>query len=117
MEPGRGAQMRLLLDECLPRKLAPMFSSQGHQCHTVREAGFEGKENGELLALAEASFDVLITVDKNIRYQQNMRGRNIAILIIRAPSNDLSDIQMRVPDALVALESIKPGQIIEVGAI
>jgi len=108
--------MRLLLDECLPRKLGPMFSNRGHQCHTVREAGFEGIENGELLTLAESDFDVLVTVDKNIRYQQNMRGRNIAILVIRTPSNDLSDIQTCVPEALIALESIQPGEIVEVGA-
>lgn len=108
--------MRLLLDECLPRKLASIFSNRGHVCRTVREAGFEGKENGELLTLAEGNFDVLITVDKNIRYQQSMRGRNIAILIIRAPSNDISDIQVRVPDALIALGSIQRGEIVEVGA-
>ena len=108
--------MRLLFDECLPKKLVLMFSTQGYECQTVREAGFEGKENGELLTLAEGNFDVLITVDKNIRYQQNIKGRNIAILIIRTPSNDLSDIQVRVPDALVVLHSIQPGQIVEVGA-
>jgi len=50
-----------------------MFSNRGHQCHTVREAGFEGIENGELLTLAESDFDVLVTVDKNIRYQKYAR--------------------------------------------
>ncbi|HLJ27158.1 MAG TPA: DUF5615 family PIN-like protein [Candidatus Angelobacter sp.] len=90
--------MKLLLDECLPRKLKFAFSDYGHECHTVGEAGFSSKENGELLALAEGIFDVLITIDKNIRYQQSMRGRNIAILIIRTPSNDISDIQPRLPD-------------------
>ena len=105
--------MNLLLDECLPRKLKFLFS--GHQCTTVREAGFGSKENGELLALAEGDYDVLITIDKNIRHQQNMTGRRIAILIIRASSNDVSDIEPRIPEALVALQSIQPGQVVEVG--
>ena len=87
----------------------------GHECTTVQEAGFGSKENGELLALAEGIFDVLVTIDKNIKYQQSMTGRNISILIIRAKTNDLSDIQSRISDALAALTSIQPGQIIEVG--
>jgi predicted nuclease of predicted toxin-antitoxin system len=107
--------MRLLLDECVPRKLKFMFANRGHECETVRDAGLSSKTNGELLTLAEGRFDVLITIDKNIRYQQNLTGRDIAILILRAHSNDISDISPLVPDALAALESIKPGQIAEVG--
>jgi predicted nuclease of predicted toxin-antitoxin system len=106
--------MKLLLDECLPRKLKFFFSERGHHCTTVREAGFGSKENGELLALAEGNYDVLVTIDKNIRHQQNMTGRHIAILIIRAPSNDISDIEPRISEALVALQSIQPGQIVEI---
>jgi len=68
-------------------------------------------------ALAEGHFDVLVTIDRNIRYQQNMTGRNIAILIIRPASNDLDDIRPHVPNALVALQSLKPGQILEVGIL
>ena len=103
------------MDECLPRKLKFLFSEVGHECQTVRDAGFSGKENGELLALADKNFDVLITIDKNIRHQQNVSGRHIAILIIRASSNDLDDIRPHISHALVALRSIKPGQVAEVG--
>jgi predicted nuclease of predicted toxin-antitoxin system len=56
--------MKLLLDECLPRKLKSFFSQSGHHCTTVREAGFGSKENGELLAMAEGNYDVLVTIDK-----------------------------------------------------
>jgi predicted nuclease of predicted toxin-antitoxin system len=105
--------MKLLIDECLPRKLKLLLV--GHECTTVREAGFGSKENGELLSLAEGIFDVLITIDKNIRYQQNIAGRKISILIIRARTNDLSDIQQQIPKALVALKTIQPGEIVEVG--
>jgi len=93
------------------------FAESVHECETVRDAGFSGKENGELIALAEKKFNVLITIDKNIRYQQNIAGRNIAILIIRAASNDLDDIRPHVPQALAALRSIRPGQIVEVGIL
>jgi predicted nuclease of predicted toxin-antitoxin system len=109
--------MRLLLDECLPMRAKFLFAEGGHECETVREAGFSGKENGELIALAENKFDVLVTIDKNIRYQQNISGRDIAILIVRATSNDLDDIRPNVPHALAALRTIKPGQIVEVGVL
>jgi len=109
--------MKLLLDECLPRRLKPLFVQGGHECQTVSEAGFLGKENGELLDLADKTFDVLVTIDKNIRHQQNLAGRKIAILIIRSQSNDLSDIRLHVPEALDALGSLEPGQVVEVGSV
>jgi len=93
------------------------FCGGWHERKTVRDAGFSGKENGELIALAEKKFEVLITIDKNIRHQQNITGRNIAILIIRAASNDLDDIRPHIPQALAALKTIKPGQILEVGIL
>lgn len=108
--------MRLLLDECLPGKTKFLFAEHGHGCITVREAGFGSKANGELIALAEGVFDVLVTIDRNIRYQQNISGRNLAILVIRAPSNDISDIKLCIPNALQALRSIQAGQIVEVYA-
>lgn len=107
--------MRLLIDECLPRPIKPLFAAGQHKCTTVQEAGYSSKANGELLTLAEGNFDVLITIDKNIRYQQSMSNRKIAILIIRASSNDIDDIRPQIPHALAALESIQPGQIVEVG--
>jgi predicted nuclease of predicted toxin-antitoxin system len=109
--------MKLLFDEYVPRKVKFLFADCGHECETVRGAGFSGKENGELLALAEGHFDVLVTIDKNIRYQQNMTGRNISVLIVRPASNDLDDIRPQVPNAVVALQSLKPGQLLEVGIL
>jgi predicted nuclease of predicted toxin-antitoxin system len=107
--------MKLLLDECLPRRAKYLFAEGGHECETVRDEGFSGKENGELLALAEKKFDIFVTIDKNIRHQQNLSGRNIAVLIIRTSSNDLDDIRPHVPQALAALKTIRPGQVVEVG--
>jgi hypothetical protein len=91
-----------------------LFAAAGHDCRTVREAGFEGYKNSELLAAAEPLFDALVTIDKNIRYQQNLAERKIAVLIMRARSNDISDISPVVPLALAGLAAIKPGQIVEV---
>jgi predicted nuclease of predicted toxin-antitoxin system len=107
--------MKLLLDECIPWKVKFLFAAEGHACQTVRDAGLAGKQNGELLAQAENDFDVLITIDQNIPHQQNMAGRRLAILIIRPVSNDIDDIRPHVPQALVALQLIKPGQVVQVG--
>ena len=71
--------------------------------------------NGALLAAAELSFDVVVTRDKNIRYQQNLTGRRISVLILRARSNNIRDIRPLVEAALLALDSIKSGQVVEVG--
>jgi hypothetical protein len=92
-----------------------LFSGSGHQCETVREAGFGGKENGELLSVAEGKFDVLITVDKNLKHQQNFANRRIAILVIRAASNDIDDISPHFAEMLTVLRSLTAGQIAEVG--
>lgn len=106
--------MKLLLDECLPRKMKFLFSGTGHECETAREAGFGGKENGELLSLADRKFDVLITIDKNLRHQQNISSRKIAVLVIHAVSNDIDDIRPLLEEMLAALRQIQPGQVVEI---
>lgn len=108
--------MRLLLDECVPRKLKPLFVAAGHHCETVQEAGWQGKKNGDLLTRAELLFDVLITTDRNMRHQQNMSDRAIAILILRSRSNSMRNLKPLVPKALAALASIGAAQIIEIGS-
>lgn len=107
--------MRVLVDECAPRALKQFLTKQGHQCRTVQEAGWSGKQNGELLAAAEPEFDVLITVDTNIRYQQNMEGRSIAIVIPHSSSNRLEHLRQHFPACGLAVEKIKPGEIVRVG--
>ena len=77
--------MKLLLDECVRRRLKRDFV--GHEVHTVEEAGFKGLENGDLLKAASSDYEVLITVDQNLPYQQNIAGLNIAILILAAERN------------------------------
>lgn len=70
--------MRILLDECVPSPLRHLLSS--HDCATTQQLGWTGIKNGQLLRLAEAQFDLFITADQNLRYQQNLSGRRIAII-------------------------------------
>lgn len=105
--------MKVLIDENLPRKLAGHL--KGHECRTVAECGWAGKKNGELLSLAEAEFDVLLTLDKNIPNQRGLQSGRMAILIVRAPSNRIQDLLPVIPDRLAALGSSKPGQVVRVG--
>jgi hypothetical protein len=105
--------MRLLLDECVDERLRHLFV--GHECHTARYAGFAGFQNGELISAAESSgFHVIITVDQAIPQQQSIGKRNLSIIVLCAQTNRLVDLQRLMPMALVALESIVPGQVVEV---
>jgi predicted nuclease of predicted toxin-antitoxin system len=102
--------MRILLDEYVPRKLKNSFT--GHTCQTVPEAGLAGRKNGELLSLAEQiGFEVLLTMDKGIEYEQNVKGRRIAVVLLRAKSNRLADLLPHVPACHALLLSIQPGQL------
>jgi predicted nuclease of predicted toxin-antitoxin system len=105
--------MRLLLDECVPRRLRRDFL--GHTVSTVEEAGLKGLKNGQLLSGASGHFDVLVTVDKNIPYQQNLHAFNVSILILVAASNRYQELKALVPKALDSLKQIRPSETIRVG--
>jgi predicted nuclease of predicted toxin-antitoxin system len=107
--------MRALIDECTPRALKKYLAAHGHECRTVQEAGWSGKGNGELLALAETEFDVFVTLDTNLQYQQNLARHKIAILVLLARSNRLGDLSRHFAGCLQALQTIKPGEIVYVG--
>jgi hypothetical protein len=106
--------VRALLDECVPRKLRRELP--GHDVKTVAELGWSGTKNNALLRLAAAEFDVLLTVDQGIPYQQNLPGLDLALVIVRAPSNDINDLRPKMPEVLRVLEMIQPGQVVYVGA-
>jgi predicted nuclease of predicted toxin-antitoxin system len=107
--------MKIRLDECVPKAIKHSLSVDGHECSTVPEAGFAGRTNGELLSLAESKFEVFVTLDKGVQFQQNLAGCNIGIVLIRAKSSRVADILPHIPACLVALHSIKPGQMIHIG--
>ena len=106
--------MKILLDECVPRKFKRSFSD--HQCLTVPDAQLSGVENGELLRRAEKSgFQVFVTIDKGFEFEQNLAARSLAVLVIRAKSSKLKDLLVYVPEILERLRSIRPGQAIRIG--
>src|SRR5712691_11294396 len=106
--------MKVLLDECVPRKLKNYLP--GIESQTAPDAGLAGKKNGELLAMAvEVGFQVLLTVDQGIEYEQNLRGRNIAVVVIQANSSRLDELVPHAPKILKVLGSIQRGRLIKVG--
>ena len=98
--------MRILLDEDLPRRLASLLV--GHEASTVQRSGWSGIKNGKLLALAAAKFDVFLTMDGNLEYQQNLASLPIAVLVLEAASNRLEHLAPLVPSVLKDLNHIPP---------
>jgi hypothetical protein len=106
--------VRILLDECIDEGLR--HSVTGHHCQTCRYAGLTGLANGQLLAAAEqAGFEVLVTVDQNMPYQQSLRGRAISLLVLQARTTNLDDLMKLIPDVLNALDVLKPGEVVRIG--
>lgn len=106
--------MRSLLDESVPARLAPLLT--GHATVTVQRRGWASVMNGKLLALAAGEFDVLLTADKGMEYQQKLAMLPVAILIVLARSNRVEDLAVAVPTILSALAEIKPRTLRKVAA-
>ena len=89
--------MSILIDECVDQRLRLLFS--GHDCHPAAYAGLAGLKNGVLLAAAEAAgFEVMVTTDQEIPFQQNFNVRRISIVVLCAPTNRLRDLLPSIPD-------------------
>jgi PIN like domain len=99
--------MRVLLDECVPRALGRELA--GHDVTTVAEASWAGVKNGELLQLAAKQFDLLLTIDRNLEYQQNFAGLALAVIVIHAPSNDVAVLRPMMAAVRAAIPKTKPG--------
>ena len=106
--------MRILLDEPAPRRLGSLLV--GHDATTVPKSGWAGVKNGKLLALAATKFDVFLTTDQNIEFQQNLSTLPISVLIVVAKSNRMEDIAPLVPEILKALHHFPPRSLRKVGA-
>ena len=104
--------MKLLIDECVDCRFAGTLS--GHVVKTVPQMGWTAIQNGQLLSLAEGEFDVFITVDRGLPSQQNLSRRKIAVLVMRAKTNRLVDLEPLAPKVLVVLSKLKPGSIVVV---
>lgn len=106
--------MRILLDESVPGRLGPLLA--GHTAVSVQRKGWASFKNGKLLALAADEFDVLLTADKGMEYQQNMATLPVAILVVLARSNRIEDLAPAVPSILAALAEIPPRTLRKVAA-
>jgi predicted nuclease of predicted toxin-antitoxin system len=100
--------MKILLDECIDRRLAREFVD--YEVKTVPQMGWAGIKDGQLLVLAEVEFDVFITVDRNLSFQQNLPQFNIAVIVLQARSNRLVDLKPLVLEVLAILPTADRGQ-------
>lgn len=105
--------MKILLDECVDWRLARELT--GHEVTATYQRGWAGIENGELLELAAKEFDAFLTVDRNLSLQQSVPNHDIAIVVLRAQSNRISDLKLLVPSLLDVLPEVKPGKTTWVG--
>jgi hypothetical protein len=105
--------MRVLLDECVPRKLKRELPE--HEVLTVTEKGWSGIMNGELLALAGAEFDAFLTVDQNLKYQQNLQTFHISIILLVARNNRLKTLLPLMPEVREALANLRAGELVRIG--
>ena len=106
--------MKVLLDECLPRKLKREVNAEF--VTTVPEAGWASIQNGALLRLAEQKFDVFLTNDQNLEYQQNVKKLDLAIMVLVAATNDIDDPKPLMPAANEALNKISADEIVYIKA-
>jgi predicted nuclease of predicted toxin-antitoxin system len=105
--------MRILLDECLPRRLKDELPE--HEVRTVPDAGWRGRKNGELLQLAAGCFDVFVTVDAGIEYQQNPASIAVGVVALKARSNRIEDLRPLMPRLRQLIATIAAGQWVTVG--
>lgn len=102
--------MKILIDECLPRKLKNTL--ENHEVSTVPQAGWAGKTNGELLELMTGVYDVFITVDSNLQYQQKLQDLPTSFIVLSAKNNKLETLIPLMPDVQGTLETIQHGEVI-----
>jgi predicted nuclease of predicted toxin-antitoxin system len=101
--------MKVLLDACVPRPLRKFLPN--HTVHTAQEMGWGQLKNGALLKEAESQFDAFITTDQNLKYQQNVTGWKLAILVLL--TNDWPTIRAKAIEISVQVAMLKPGDFVE----
>jgi hypothetical protein len=104
--------MRILIDECVDPRVAKLFA--GHDVKTVHDMGWGRLPDGPLLKLAEGAFDVLITIDRSLEYQQNLRKLSLGVVVVDVPKNQMPYYVAVGRDLLSAVNRLRPGQVIHV---
>ena len=105
--------MRVLLDECVDVRLAASLANI--EVRTVADQGWLGISNGQLLALAAAEFDVFVTVDRNLPFQQHLAKFDIAVILLRAKTNRIADLIALVPELVSVMPNAKSGVVTPIG--
>ena len=105
--------MRILLDESLPRRLRGELP--GHAVKTVAQMGWSSLENGELLRSAADQFDVFVTADQNLQFQQNISALPIAVAVLVAHTNKLEALRPLMPELLTRLTTLQPRTLVRIG--
>jgi predicted nuclease of predicted toxin-antitoxin system len=105
--------MRILLDECMPRKLGRELV--GPEISTVAQMGWTGLKNGALLSKAVGQFDVFLTVDRKLPNEQKLSTYAIAVVVLRCATNDINDLRKLVPEVLEVLPKARKGAAVLVG--
>ncbi len=100
--------MRILFDTGMPRALAKSLSP--HEVSTTQKQGWKDLSNGDLLSVAQESFDALLTTDSNIKYQQRIENFDIALIVLRAVKISAERLLPLMPKVLATLDTIKPGE-------
>jgi hypothetical protein len=106
--------VRVLLDESVPRPLAQLLI--GHEVRTVTQLQWTGIKNGELLTRAAESFDVVLTADQNIEFQQNLAKLPVAVVVLIGKTNRIESLEPLIPEVLTVLEALQPRTLRRVGA-
>jgi len=104
--------MRILIDECVDPRVKALFA--GHEAKTVHEMGWDQLKDGPLLRLAEQSFDVFITLDRNLEYQQNLSKLLLGVIVVRVPKNQMPYYIAAKVDLLAAIAQVQRGQVVHV---
>jgi hypothetical protein len=105
--------LRVLLEECVDARLTASLSTV--DVRTVADRGWVGISNGQLLALAAAEFDIFVTVDRNLPFQQHLPKYDIAVILLRAKSNRIADLVALAPELIAALPTAKKGIVTPIG--
>ena len=103
-------QIRVLLDECIPVEVVAELPN--HHVRTIRGMRWRGRKNGELLQLAAANFNVFVTIDQGLVFQQQIAKLKLGVVTLDALSNDMKELQPLMPALRHAVMKVKPGQVI-----
>jgi predicted nuclease of predicted toxin-antitoxin system len=101
--------MKILLDHCTPATLRRHLAS--HEVKTARQMNWNGLDNGDLLREAQQQFDVMISTDSNIKYQQNLINYEIGLIVLRGRTNALPSLMELLPELLELLPTVQPGEV------